>query len=199
MPSNTKSNAARIPCGKCGGYVGEKLLLLPGEILQTAGRAEPQNLYQLKMYRDGLVLQGCQPTHGTLLVQNYSSDLKLMLDQMNRLPPPAASRGTDGTPRMHPGLCAGRSGRCAPRRGWDSDKKNSEKGLQSCANRVSLQVRQCPPEVFQRGITVPSQKTALGPPITTVLETALYLHNSKWGAVLFFHGFCLRNSSIGGG
>ena len=87
MPSNTKSNAARIPCGKCGGYVGEKLLLLPGEILQTAGRAEPQNLYQLKMYRDGLVLQGCQPTHGTLLVQNYSSDLKLMLDQMNRLPP----------------------------------------------------------------------------------------------------------------
>ena len=107
MPSNTKSNAARIPCGKCGGYVGEKLLLLPGEILQTAGRAEPQNLYQLKMYRDGLVLQGCQPTHGTLLVQNYSSDLKLMLDQMNRLPPPASSRGTDGTPRMHSGPGAG--------------------------------------------------------------------------------------------
>ena len=137
MPSNTKSHAARIPCSKCGGYVGEKLLLLPGEILQTAGRAEPQNLYQLKMYRDGLELQGCQPTHGTLLVQNDSSDLKLMLDQMNRLPPPAASRGTDGTPRMHPGLCAGRSGRCAPRRGWDSDRKNFRKRLAKlCEPRI---------------------------------------------------------------
>ena len=31
------------------------------------------------------------------------------------------------------------------------------------------------------------------PPITTVLETALYLHNSKWGAFLFFHGFCRRH------
>ena len=98
MPTNTKSNAARIPCGKCGGYVGEKLLLLPGEILQTAGRAEPQNLYQLKMYWDGLVLQGCQPTHGTLLVQNYSSDLKLMLDQMNRLPPPLTRDGRPSAP-----------------------------------------------------------------------------------------------------
>ena len=98
MPSNTKSNAARIPCGKCGGYVGEKLLLLPGEILQTAGRAEPQNLYQLKMYWDGLVLQGRQPTHGTLLVQNYSSDLKLMLDQMNRLPPPLTRDGRPSAP-----------------------------------------------------------------------------------------------------
>jgi hypothetical protein len=35
---NTKSNAARIPCGKCGGYVGGKLLFLPGEVLQTEGR-----------------------------------------------------------------------------------------------------------------------------------------------------------------
>ena len=39
--------------------MGEKLLLLPREILQSAGRAEPQNLYQLKMYWEGLVLQGC--------------------------------------------------------------------------------------------------------------------------------------------
>lgn len=29
MPSNTKSKAARIPCGKCGGYVEEKRRL-PG-------------------------------------------------------------------------------------------------------------------------------------------------------------------------
>ena len=35
---NTKSNAARIPCGKCGGYVGGKLLFLPGEVLQTESR-----------------------------------------------------------------------------------------------------------------------------------------------------------------
>ena len=63
-----------------------------------AGRAEPQNLYQLKMYWDGLVLQGCQPTHGTLLVQNYSSDLKLMLDQMNRLPPPLTRDGRPSAP-----------------------------------------------------------------------------------------------------
>ena len=35
---NTKSNAARIPCGKCGGYVGGKLLRLPGEVLQTGSR-----------------------------------------------------------------------------------------------------------------------------------------------------------------
>ena len=164
---------------------------------RQGGAAEPVPAQDVPR-RAGAAGLSADPRYA-VLVQNYSSDLKLMLDQMNRLPPPAASRGTDGTPRMHPGLCAGRSGRCAPRRGWDSDKKNSEKGLQSCANRVSLQVRQCPPEVFQRGITVPSQKTALGPPITTVLETALYLHNSKWGAVLFFHGFCLRNSSIGGG
>ena len=38
MLYNTKSNAARIPCGKCGGYMGGKLLLLPGEVLQTGSR-----------------------------------------------------------------------------------------------------------------------------------------------------------------
>ena len=38
--TNTKSNAARIPCGKCGGYVGGKLLLLPGEVLRTESRGE---------------------------------------------------------------------------------------------------------------------------------------------------------------
>lgn len=38
MHNNTRSNAARIPCGKCGGYVGGKLLFLPGEVLQTESR-----------------------------------------------------------------------------------------------------------------------------------------------------------------
>lgn len=37
---NTKSNAARIPCGKCGGYMGGKLLFLPGEVLQTASKGK---------------------------------------------------------------------------------------------------------------------------------------------------------------
>ena len=40
---NTKSNAARIPCGKCGGYMGGKLLLLPGEVLQTASKGKNLN------------------------------------------------------------------------------------------------------------------------------------------------------------
>ena len=35
----------------------------------------------------------------------------------------------------------------------------------------------------------PVTKTAIGPPITTVLETALYLHNSKWGPFCFFADF----------
>ena len=38
MLNNTKSNAARIPCGKCGGYIGGKLSFLPGEDLQTGSR-----------------------------------------------------------------------------------------------------------------------------------------------------------------
>ena len=38
VPNNTKSNAARIPCGKCGGYIGGKLSFLPGEDLQTGSR-----------------------------------------------------------------------------------------------------------------------------------------------------------------
>ena len=42
MHYNTKSNAARIPYGKCGGYVGGKLLFLPGEVLQTVSRKNPK-------------------------------------------------------------------------------------------------------------------------------------------------------------
>jgi len=43
VPNNTKSNAVRVPCGKCGGYMGGKLLLLPGEVLQTASREKNPN------------------------------------------------------------------------------------------------------------------------------------------------------------
>ena len=42
MPNNTKSDAARITCGKCGGHMGERLLFLPGEVLQTASRGDPK-------------------------------------------------------------------------------------------------------------------------------------------------------------
>lgn len=38
MLNNMKSNAAQVPCGKCGGYMGGKLLFLPGEVLQTESR-----------------------------------------------------------------------------------------------------------------------------------------------------------------
>ena len=40
---NTKSNAVRVPCGKCGGYMGGKLLSLPGEVLQTGSREEKKS------------------------------------------------------------------------------------------------------------------------------------------------------------
>ena len=36
VPVNTKSDAAQTSCGRCGGYVGGKLIPLPGEILQAA-------------------------------------------------------------------------------------------------------------------------------------------------------------------
>ena len=40
MLNNMKSNAAQVPCGKCGGYMGGKLLFLPGEVLQTGSRGK---------------------------------------------------------------------------------------------------------------------------------------------------------------
>ena len=52
------------------------------------GKAEPLNLYQLKMYWDGMVLAGKQPTGGTLLVKDYCADLVEMCKQMNQMPPP---------------------------------------------------------------------------------------------------------------
>ena len=43
MLNNMKSNAAQVPCGKCGGYMGGKLLFLPGEVLQTESREKNPN------------------------------------------------------------------------------------------------------------------------------------------------------------
>ena len=43
MLNNMKSNAAQVPCGKCGGYMGGKLLFLPGEVLQTESRKKKKS------------------------------------------------------------------------------------------------------------------------------------------------------------
>ena len=59
-----------------------------------ARKAEPLNLYQLRMYWDGLVLAGIQPTRGTLLAASYSDTLVKMAALMNELPPPAFPDGT---------------------------------------------------------------------------------------------------------
>ncbi|WP_406659643.1 hypothetical protein V7O66_07265 [Methanolobus sp. ZRKC3] len=54
-----------------------------------AGRGKPLDLYQLKMYWDGLCIQGKQPSEGILLVKDFVSNLKQMVDMMNKeLNPP---------------------------------------------------------------------------------------------------------------
>ena len=53
-----------------------------------ARKADPQDLYQLRMYWDGLVLSGVQPTRGTLVAPSYSDNLQKMLQMVNELPPP---------------------------------------------------------------------------------------------------------------
>ena len=53
-----------------------------------ATRGEPIHLYQLKMYWDGLLLGGKQPKEAVLLVDDYSTALEAMANQMNQLTPP---------------------------------------------------------------------------------------------------------------
>lgn len=62
------------------------------------GKAEPIGLYQLKMYWDGLVMSGVQPTSATLLVKDYCSDMIEMARMMNSMPPPLLPDGTQSTP-----------------------------------------------------------------------------------------------------
>ena len=57
-------------------------------------KAEPQDLYQLRMYWDGLVLSGVQPTRGTLLADSYTDNLKKMLQMVNELPAPSFPDGS---------------------------------------------------------------------------------------------------------
>ena len=62
-----------------------------------ATKGEPLHLYQLKMYWDGLVLDGVQPTEAVLIVPKYTSDLARMAELINdRLTPPALP---DGAPQ----------------------------------------------------------------------------------------------------
>nr|EEK69101.1 hypothetical protein bcere0006_8290 [Bacillus wiedmannii] len=58
------------------------------------GDGSPIDLYQLKMYWDGLVLSGVQPSEAVLLVENYSSNLEEMANQMiEHLTPPLLVKG----------------------------------------------------------------------------------------------------------
>ena len=61
-------------------------------------KAEPQDLYQLRMYWDVLVLEGIQPTRGILLTAKYNDAIREMAEQMNSLPTPNLPDGTPSEP-----------------------------------------------------------------------------------------------------
>ena len=56
------------------------------------GQAAPLNLYQLKMYWDGLVFEGEQPKEAILLVEDYSNVVEEMANLMNTLQPPKETK-----------------------------------------------------------------------------------------------------------
>lgn len=58
------------------------------------GSAAPIHLYQLKMYWDGLIIQGEQPDEAILLVEDYNSNIEEMANKMNGLTPPQMPNGT---------------------------------------------------------------------------------------------------------
>lgn len=53
-----------------------------------AGKGAPIHLYQLKMYWDGLLLQGEQPKEAVLMVEDYDEKLQEMANIMNEMPTP---------------------------------------------------------------------------------------------------------------
>ena len=61
-------------------------------------KAEPKDLYQLRMYWDGLVLEGIQPTRGILLTNGYSDRLQEMVRILNTLPTPNFPDGRPSAP-----------------------------------------------------------------------------------------------------
>ena len=52
----------------------------------------------LRMYWDGLVLEGIQPTRGILLTAKYNDAIREMAEQMNSLPTPNLPDGTPSEP-----------------------------------------------------------------------------------------------------
>lgn len=56
------------------------------------GTGSPLDLYQLKMYWDGLVLNGEQPKEGVLLVEDFHTNLEEMSNRMNELSSPKDSK-----------------------------------------------------------------------------------------------------------
>ena len=56
------------------------------------GSGAPIHLYQLKMYWDGLVLQGKFPQQAILIVDEFSTVLEEMANMMNELTPPKGSK-----------------------------------------------------------------------------------------------------------
>ncbi len=56
------------------------------------GTASPIHIYQLKMYWDGLVLNGEQPREAILLVEDFHTNIEEMINKMNTITPPNKSK-----------------------------------------------------------------------------------------------------------
>ncbi|HJA25459.1 MAG TPA: ATP-binding protein [Candidatus Fournierella merdigallinarum] len=63
-----------------------------------AGKGESLDLYQLRMYWDGLVLSGVQPTRGVLLAAGFAEHMASILPLLNALPTPLFPDGTPSAP-----------------------------------------------------------------------------------------------------
>lgn len=86
-PTGTRIDVtARDDSGKCDIY----------EL--KADKGEPKDLYQLRMYWDGLVLSGVQPTRGVLLAASFAEHLPAMVRLVNTLPPPLLPDGRTSAP-----------------------------------------------------------------------------------------------------
>lgn len=62
------------------------------------GTGSPIHLYQLKMYWDGLVIQGEQPKEGILMVEDFNTNLEEMANKMNQQIPPTLPDGKKSKP-----------------------------------------------------------------------------------------------------
>jgi len=62
------------------------------------GKGEPKNLYQLKMYWDGLIINGEQPKEAFLLVEEHNSNLQEMANKMNSMSAPDFATGLKSGP-----------------------------------------------------------------------------------------------------